>query len=189
MVLHPPADMPSDSHTTDRNAFRRTLGHFCTGVVVVTALDDGMPVGMTCQSFSSLSLDPPLVMFSPAHTSTTWPRIRRAGQFAVNILAASQEALCRTFAVSGADKFSAVTWRPGLTGAPLLDGSVAHIECRLESVTSGGDHDIVIGAPVAMAELGNLDPLLFFRGAYGRFALINRAERGADIDPEGNVAT
>jgi flavin reductase (DIM6/NTAB) family NADH-FMN oxidoreductase RutF len=170
MVLDQPAGVPSDEETTDPTVFRRTLGHFCTGVVVVTALDEGEPVGMTCQSFSSLSLDPPLVMFSPARTSTTWPRIRRAGTFAVNILAADQEAICRTFAISGGDKFAGVGWRVGLTGAPLLDGSLAHIECRVESVAAGGDHDIVIGAPVAMAEQPHLDPLLFFRSTFGRFA-------------------
>jgi flavin reductase (DIM6/NTAB) family NADH-FMN oxidoreductase RutF len=170
MVLRQPSGVPDGNGTTDPVVFRRTLGHFCTGVVVVTALDNGDPVGMTCQSFSSLSLDPPLVMFSPAHTSTTWPRIRRVGFFAVNILAAEQEAICRTFAISGADKFSSVTWHTGLTGAPLLDGVLAYIECRLESVLVGGDHDIVIGSPVAMAERPQLDPLLFFRSRYGTFA-------------------
>jgi 3-hydroxy-9,10-secoandrosta-1,3,5(10)-triene-9,17-dione monooxygenase reductase component len=170
MVLDQSAGAPSGEETTDPSAFRRTLGHFCTGVVVVTALDEGEPVGMTCQSFSSLSLDPPLVMFSPARTSTTWPRIRRAGQFAVNILSADQEAICRTFAISGGDKFSDVDWRAGATGAPLLDGSLAHIECRVESVVAGGDHDIVIGTPVAMSEQAHLDPLLFFRSTFGRFA-------------------
>jgi 3-hydroxy-9,10-secoandrosta-1,3,5(10)-triene-9,17-dione monooxygenase reductase component len=169
MVLHSRAEMPNSDETSDPHAFRRILGHFCTGVVIVTALDDGDPVGMTCQSFSSLSLDPPLVMFSLAHTSTTWPRIRRAGRFAVNILSVEQETLCRVFATSGADKFSAVPWRGGFTGAPLLDGSLAHIECRLETVLVGGDHDIVIGAPVAMVEHPQLDPLLFFQSTFGRF--------------------
>lgn len=157
-----------DEETTDPQAFRRILGHFCTGVVIVTALDDGEPVGMTCQSFSSLSLDPPLVMFSPAHTSTTWPRIRRAGRFAVNILAAGQETVGRRFAVSGADKFASIPWRAGAAGAPLLAGALAHIECRLVSVLPGGDHDIVIGAPLAMDEDPTLDPLLFFRSAFHR---------------------
>jgi 3-hydroxy-9,10-secoandrosta-1,3,5(10)-triene-9,17-dione monooxygenase reductase component len=150
----------------DPAAFRRILGHFCTGVVIVTALDGDDAVGMTCQSFSSLSLDPPLVMFSPAHTSTTWPRIRRAGTFAVNILADDQEHIGRTFAESGADKFAAVAWDPGRRGEPLLAGAVAHIECRLDSVLPGGDHDIVLGAPVAMAEDAARSPLIFFRGSF-----------------------
>lgn len=167
MVAHP---APREGETTDPAAFRRILGHFGTGVVIVTAMDADEPVGMTCQSFASLSLDPPLVMFSPAHTSTTWPRIRRAGRFAVNILGADQAALCRVFAVTGADKFAGVEWEPGLSGAPLLSGSLAHIECRLESVFPGGDHDIVLGAPMAMAEYPDRAPLLFFRSAFGTFS-------------------
>jgi flavin reductase (DIM6/NTAB) family NADH-FMN oxidoreductase RutF len=167
MVMHELADAPTgDGSTTD---FRRILGHFCTGVVIVTAVDRGEPVGLTCQSFSSLSLDPPLVMFSPAHTSTTWPRIRAVGTFAVNIVADDQEHLCRAFAVSGGNKFSDVSWRPGITGAPLLDGALAHIECRLDSVLPGGDHDIVLGAPVALDEDSTRAPLLFFRSKYVRF--------------------
>jgi 3-hydroxy-9,10-secoandrosta-1,3,5(10)-triene-9,17-dione monooxygenase reductase component len=154
---------------TDPATFRRVLGHFCTGVVIVTAVDDGTPVGMTCQSFSSLSLDPPLVLFAAAHTSTSWPRIRRARTFAVNILSDDQESLCRTFAVSGAEKFATVRWTAGVQGAPLLAGSVAHIECRLESVIAGGDHDIVIGAPLAMAEDPGRTPLLFFRSGFTHF--------------------
>jgi 3-hydroxy-9,10-secoandrosta-1,3,5(10)-triene-9,17-dione monooxygenase reductase component len=149
--------------------FRRVLSHFATGVVVVTAFDSE-PLGMTCQSFSSLSLDPPLVMFCPAHTSTTWPRIRDVGIFAVNILAADQEALCRQFAVSGGDKFAGVGWQPGRTRAPVLDGVLAHIECVLDAVHDGGDHAIVTGRPVAVGEDPGLDPLLFFRSHYGRFA-------------------
>jgi 3-hydroxy-9,10-secoandrosta-1,3,5(10)-triene-9,17-dione monooxygenase reductase component len=157
-----------DEHT-DPATFRRILGHFCTGVVVVTAMDGSVPVGMTCQSFSSLSLEPPLVLFSASHTSTSWPRIQRAGTFAINILADDQKDLCRVFATTGADKFAAVEWSVGAAGAPLLDGCLAHIECRLQSVSPAGDHDIVIGEPLAMAEDPLRDPLLFFRSGYGRF--------------------
>jgi flavin reductase (DIM6/NTAB) family NADH-FMN oxidoreductase RutF len=125
---------------------------------------------MTCQSFSSLSLDPPLIMFAAAHTSTSWPRIRHAGVFAVNILAEAQESTCRRFATSGADKFADIDWSSGIAGAPLLTGSLAHIECRSQSVTPAGDHDIVIGVPLAIGEDASLDPLLYFRSSYGRFA-------------------
>jgi 3-hydroxy-9,10-secoandrosta-1,3,5(10)-triene-9,17-dione monooxygenase reductase component len=163
-------DAPPGVELTDPAAFRRVLGHFCTGVVIVTAIDGGAPVGMTCQSFSSLSLDPPLVLFSASHSSTSWPRIRRVGSFAVNILADHQEATSRAFAVSGGDKFAAVDWSPGVMGAPLLSGCVAHVECRLQSIVAGGDHDIVIGEPVAMGEDPSQVPLLFFRSGYGRFA-------------------
>jgi 3-hydroxy-9,10-secoandrosta-1,3,5(10)-triene-9,17-dione monooxygenase reductase component len=153
----------------DGVTFRRILGHFATGVVVVTA-HDSEPIGMTCQSFSSVSMDPPLVMFCPAHTSKTWPRIRAAGIFAVNILAADQQEICRKFAVSGPDKFAGVGWTPGLTGAPILSGVIAHIECRLEAVTAGGDHDIVTGRPLYVGEGPGTAPLLFFRSQYGEFS-------------------
>jgi 3-hydroxy-9,10-secoandrosta-1,3,5(10)-triene-9,17-dione monooxygenase reductase component len=162
-------EIGEDAAATDPALFRRILGHFCSGIVIVTALEGQTPIGMTCQSFSSLSLDPPLVLFSPAHTSTTWPRINAVGTFAINILSDEQEQLCRGFAVSGADKFAGVAWHPGVAGAPLLDGALAHIECRTHSILPGGDHDIVIGAPIALGEDPARSPLLFFRSSYGRF--------------------
>lgn len=160
----------------DPRVFRRVLGHFCSGVVVVTAFD-GEPIGMTCQSFSSLSLEPPLVMFSPARTSRTWPRIRAVGAFAVNILASTQEPVSRAFATSGADKFAGVPWRPGRTGAPVLGGTLAHLECELVAVYPGGDHDIVVGRPVEAGENPGLTPLLFFRSTYGSFGMRPPAPR------------
>jgi 3-hydroxy-9,10-secoandrosta-1,3,5(10)-triene-9,17-dione monooxygenase reductase component len=160
---------PGGRLIADSDLFRRILGHFATGIVVVTA-HDTEPIGMTCQSFSSVSLDPPLVMFCPAHSSKTWPRIRAVGTFAINILAANQEDICRKFAVSGADKFTGVAWSPGLTGAPILSGVIAHIECRLETVMVGGDHDIVTARPLYVGEGPRLAPLLFFRSQYGEFS-------------------
>jgi flavin reductase (DIM6/NTAB) family NADH-FMN oxidoreductase RutF len=152
----------------DPAVFRRILGHFATGIVVVTAFGKH-PVGMTCQSFSSLSLEPPLVLFSPARTSTTWPIIREIGTFAVNILAVEQQPLCRAFAVSGSDKFAGVDWSPGVTGAPLLAGALAHLECALYQVLPGGDHDIVLARPIAVGEAKARSPLLFFQSRYGTF--------------------
>jgi flavin reductase (DIM6/NTAB) family NADH-FMN oxidoreductase RutF len=164
------SDAPPGGRLIDDPAtFRRILGHFATGIVVVTA-HDTEPIGMTCQSFSSVSMDPPLVMFCPAHSSKTWPRIRAAGMFAVNILAADQEEICRKFAVSGTDKFAGVAWSPGASGAPILAGVIAHIECRLEAVMAGGDHDIVTGRPLYVGEGPGFDPLLFFRSQYGGFS-------------------
>ena len=170
LMTHSVTGAEGADESTDPAVFRRMLGHFCSGVVIVTADDGGTPVGMTCQSFSSLSLSPPLVMFAPAHTSTTWPRIRRSGLFAVNILGEDQAELCRGFARTGVDKFADVAWTPGVTGTPLIVGAVAHIECRLESVVTGGDHDIVLGSPLAMAEFPDRAPLLFFRSTFGTFA-------------------
>jgi len=149
--------------------YRAIMGHFCSGVTIVTAAGDDGPVGFTCQSFCALSLDPPLVLVCPGKGSTSWPRIEATGTFAVNVLAADQEELCRGFAMRGADKFAGVGWSPGtFTGAPLISDSLAWIECSLESVLDGGDHVIAVGR---VLDLGALDtkPLLFFRGGYGRF--------------------
>ena len=154
----------------DSARFRQVLGHFPTGVTVITALaPDGQPVGLAVGSFSSVSLDPPLVAFFPARTSGTWPVIREAGAFCVNILAEDQEDVSRVFASKGADKFRGVGWRPASSGAPVLNDVVAWIDCRLEAVHDGGDHDVVLGR-VAELEVEREDgPLVFFRGGYGRF--------------------
>ncbi len=151
--------------------FRRVLGHFASGVTVVTARDTDGPTGFACQSFASLSLDPPLVTFMVARTSTTWPRIARAGVFCVNILGAEQGALCRGFAVSGADKFAGVAYGEApATGSPLLDSVPAWIDCRVHAVHTGGDHLIVVGRVEALGSEGDGEPLLFHRGAFGRFS-------------------
>src|SRR5271170_7172188 len=101
----------------DTARFREVLGHFATGITIVAASEGGEPVGFSCQSFAALSLDPPMVILAPAKTSTSWPRIVRAGAFCVNILGEHQEAVCRAFAVSGGDKFDGVEWTPGVTGS------------------------------------------------------------------------
>ncbi|WP_424214266.1 flavin reductase family protein [Streptomyces sp. BI20] len=151
---------------------RAALAGFATGVAVVTAraTDDGRPVGMAVQSFSSVSLDPPLVCFCPARTSSTWPLIRAAGAFAVNILAADQRELCRGFAVTGGDKFAGVDWTPAGNGAPLLTGALATVECELAEVIEGGDHLIALGRVTALRAHRETDPLLYFRRSYGRLA-------------------
>jgi 3-hydroxy-9,10-secoandrosta-1,3,5(10)-triene-9,17-dione monooxygenase reductase component len=152
----------------DQARFREVLGHFATGVTIVTALEEGLPVGFSCQSFAALSLDPPMVVLAPARASTSWPRIRAAGAFCVNVLGEHQEAVCRAFAISGGDKFSGVGWRPGITGAPVIDGSLAVVECELGEIFEGGDHEIVTGLVVSL-EVGEGGPLLFYRGGFGRF--------------------
>ncbi len=155
----------------DAATFRTVLGHFCSGITIVTAVDEGEPVGLTCQSFSSVSLDPPLVLFVPAKASSSWPRIRHAGHFCANVLADDQEELGRRFAIKGVDKFSGVGWRAGLTGAALLEGCLAHVECEVEAVHDAGDHDIAVGRVVDLGVSGEGHPLLFYRGGYGRFAV------------------
>lgn len=150
--------------------FRRVLGHFATGVTVVTAYDEDGAAGFACQSFASLSLDPPLVAFMVARTSTTWPRIARAGSFCVNVLGAHQGELCRGFAVSGADKFAGVAHTAApVTGSPLLEGVPAWIDCTIQTVHTGGDHLIVVGRVEALGAADEGAPLLFHRGKFGRF--------------------
>ncbi|HUY64981.1 MAG TPA: flavin reductase family protein [Acidimicrobiales bacterium] len=153
----------------DGARFRQVLGHFATGVTVVTAMVQGEPVGFTCQAFTALSLEPPLVALAPGKNSTSWPRIAQAGSFCVNVLAEGQEALCRDFAVSGGDKFEGVGWRPAGNGAPLLDGVLAWVECAFVRSHDAGDHELVVGLVQDMGVNGG-GPLLFFRGGFGRFA-------------------
>ena len=146
---------------------RRVLGSFASGVVIVTGNDDGRPVGFTCQSFASVSLDPPLVLFCPAHTSRSWPLIRASGRFAVNVLAADQRQTCLRFALSGADKFTGVDWEPTPWG-PTLAGSLSTVLCSVEHVHPGGDHDVVVGRVERLATHRDEPALLFFRGGYGQ---------------------
>lgn len=146
--------------------FRDTLARFCSGVTVVTSVSDGKPVGMTCQSFSSVSLHPPLVLFVPAKTSRAWPAMQRAGHFTVNFLAADQQELSNSFAMRDTDKFAGVDWTPGSTGAPVLAGTLGHLDCTVHAVHEAGDHYIVVGRVQELHVGDDADPLLFYRGAY-----------------------
>lgn len=165
----------------DPARFRRVLGHFATGVTVVTAPATGAdgPAGFACQSFASLSLDPPLVCFMVGRTSTTWPRIARAGVFCVNVLGAHQGDLCRGFAVSGADKFAGVAHDPApVSGSPRIAGAAAWVDCTIHAVHTGGDHLIVVGRVDALGAGGegrpggeggddsDVRPLLFHKGRF-----------------------
>lgn len=144
---------------------REVMRHYPTGVVVITASGREGPVGLAANSFTSVSLEPPLVLFCAAHTSTTWPAIRTAGAFAVNIPGAAHLGLTERFATRGVDRFEDVAHRPGATGAPLLAGAVAWLDCRITAVHPAGDHDIVIGSVVA-ATVGAdaATPLVFHDG-------------------------
>ncbi|MGY0059304.1 flavin reductase family protein [Streptomyces sp. LZ34] len=161
----------------DPAEFRRVLGHFASGVTVIAAVDEEGPAGFACQSFSSLSLDPPLIAFMVARTSTTWPRIARAGVFCVNILGADQGALCRGFAVSGSrrpDKFAGVPHQPApVTGSPRLTDVPAWIDCTVHAVHTGGDHLVVVGRVRALGTddlAARSGPLLFHRGEFATLA-------------------
>ncbi|MFC9355752.1 flavin reductase family protein [Rhodococcus sp. NPDC057014] len=145
---------------------REVLGQFVSGIVVITSVGPDGPVGFTCQSFASLSLDPPLISFSPARSSSTWPRIREIGTFCVNVLAEDHEHHSAGFARSGVDKFAGVDWDQAPSGAPVLPGVSAWIDCELWAEYDGGDHTIVTGRVNALgADPENL-PLLFYRGGY-----------------------
>jgi 3-hydroxy-9,10-secoandrosta-1,3,5(10)-triene-9,17-dione monooxygenase reductase component len=161
------------STSFDNATFRRVLGHYPTGVCVVTAVEaGGAPTGMVVGSFTSVSLEPPLVAFFPDRGSSSWPRIATVGKFCVNVLAADQEALCRQFATRGADKFAGVSHRHSANGSPILDGVVAWIDCNLDAVHEAGDHFIVLGRVVALEVEEPGAPLLFFQGNYGAFSLL-----------------
>lgn len=160
-----------DDFHIEKKSFRQVLGHYPTGVCVVTARDSsGYMAGMTVGSFSSVSLTPPLVGFFPDKSSTTWPRIEKAGRFCVNVLAHDQEHLCRKFAVAAEDKFDQVGHKLSSGGQPVFDDVVAWIDCTLYSVQEAGDHMFVLGQVQALDLIRQTHPLIFLRGGYGRFA-------------------
>ncbi|NKY31594.1 flavin reductase family protein [Nocardia speluncae] len=167
--------------------FTSALSRFCSGVTIVTATGDDGPVGFSCQSFTSLSLEPPYVSFCPAVTSTSWPRIRAAGRLCVNVLAADQDEVCRAFARSGTDKFAGVEWAPGGNGAPSLAGSLVSLECTLVEELSGGDHTIVIARVTAVGPIRETAPLLFYRSSFRELASepVAAGASGADTSRGG----
>lgn len=153
----------------DEADYRQVLGHFPTGVTVITATAPDGPAGMAVSSFSSVSLDPPLVGFYVAQSSRSWAQIEQAGTFCVNVLASDQEDVSRRFA-GGGDRFAGLGWRSLASGAPLLDGVLAWIECRVHSVAPAGDHHAVLGEVVALGATSAHEPLIYYRGGYGRLA-------------------
>jgi flavin reductase (DIM6/NTAB) family NADH-FMN oxidoreductase RutF len=155
----------------DSAKYRQVLGHFPTGVTVITAATEAGPVGMAVGSFASVSLDPPLVGFFAARSSSSWPKIEAAGAFCVNILAEDQEGVCRRFASKEEDKFAGLGWKPASSGAPLLEGVLAWIDCELESVLDAGDHVCALGHVRELEVAHDGAPLVFFRGGYGRCAV------------------
>ncbi|GGO54892.1 NADH-FMN oxidoreductase RutF, flavin reductase (DIM6/NTAB) family [Roseovarius pacificus] len=145
--------------------FRNTLGHFCTGIAVITGMDNGVPFGFTCQSVVSLSLEPPLIGFSPAKTSETWPRLRDSKHFCVNILADDQSDHCRLFSRKAEDRFTDVGFHTTAAGLPILDGALAYIACDIETEHEIGDHYLVVGRVQELAVCRpEASPLLFFKG-------------------------
>lgn len=141
------------------------LGHFATGVTVVTGQGAQGPLGFTCQSFSALSLEPALVLVAPSKASASWPGIAASGAFCVNVLAADQEALALGFAASGRNRFEGVGYHAGTSGSPVLEGALAYVDCRIDAVHEAGDHLVAIGAALELG-LGEGQPLVYYRSGF-----------------------
>ena len=154
----------------DGREFRRILGHYPTGVCVITTLSRSEPIGMVVGSFTSISLEPALVGFFPDRRSSTWPKIEATGQFCVNVLAERQQDLCRALAAKVANKFDTIAYRLSDAGLPIIEGVVAWIDCELHAVHEAGDHFIAIGSVRALDVERPDHPLVFLRGAYGSFS-------------------
>jgi 3-hydroxy-9,10-secoandrosta-1,3,5(10)-triene-9,17-dione monooxygenase reductase component len=147
---------------------RNVLGQFATGLTVITANTPSGPAGFTCQSFVSLSLEPPLISFNPTRTSNTWPVLRQIGSFTVNVLSAELENLSGQFGRSGTDKFAGVGYHLSPLGHPVLDNGLAWIDCELVQEYDGGDHTIVVAAVRSLQSTHDGEPLVFHRGRYVR---------------------
>lgn len=155
----------------DSRRFRTVLGRFATGVVAVTGVDPetARPNGLVANSFTSVSLEPPLVSFCVAHTSTTWPKLRIAGRLCVNILAAPQLDVCHRLAKKGGEKFAGLGWKASPGGGPVIDGALAWLECSVDAEYVAGDHMIIVARVHHLDRHHDGDPLIFFQGSYGSF--------------------
>jgi flavin reductase (DIM6/NTAB) family NADH-FMN oxidoreductase RutF len=165
-----------DAPTIDPKQFRSVLGHFPTGVTIVTGMHGDRPAGFTIGSFTSVSLEPPMVGFLPMTNSVTWEAIAPWGRFCVNVLSRGQADLCWKFAKTANEdeRFDDVAWRPGPSGSPIIERAVAWIDCELEHVYEMGDHFFVLGRVIALDADADHDgdgphPLLFFKGTLGGF--------------------
>lgn len=159
-----------DRESSDSARFRQALGHFPTGVTVITSESDGVPAGLAVGSFFSISLEPPLVGFCVAKASTSWPAVRKTGRFCANVLASDQEALCRVFASSGGQKFQGIGWHPSSGGSPILADVLAWIDCTIDAEHDAGDHSIVVGRVRELEVPREGHPLVFFRGGYAQLS-------------------
>ncbi len=154
----------------EKNELRRVMGHFATGVTIITTISkDGTPYGLTANAFMSVSLEPPLLLISVDKKAESYPYFEQSRVFTVNILRDDQEALSRKFAVSGGNKFEGVAYHRGANNVPILEDTLAHIECRLYATYDGGDHTLYLGE-VLEAQTRKGKPLLFYRGGYRSFS-------------------
>lgn len=164
-----PRDAMEFKAGSDPRTLRDAMGCFATGITIVTAVDaTGTPVGLTANSFTSVSLDPPLLLVCIANTAGTAPALREAVHFGVNVLQIGQQPTSNRFAAKGEDRFAGQPWAPGQTGVPLLGSSLVSFECQHESLHEAGDHFILVGRVVRAQFEPHRDPLLYFRGKYRR---------------------
>lgn len=163
--------------------YRQVLGHVPTAVAIVAAIVDGVPEGLSVGTFVPVSLEPALVGFFVGRTSTSWPKVRQADAFCVSVLGETQRELSARFARSGGDKFDGVTWHAAPSGHPVIDGSVAWVDCTLSALVETGDHHLVLGR---VQELGtgpatSARPLLHHRGGYGATSDLASPDRGRAV--------
>ncbi|QIH08887.1 MULTISPECIES: flavin reductase family protein [unclassified Pseudomonas] len=164
--------MPFPSTAIEPMSFREALGHYASGITVITSHIDGEPIGFTCQSFYSVSMSPPLVSFSVMSNSASYPKIRQAGRFVVNILSGEQVSISNQFARRGTDKWRGVQWQESPLGNPIIAGSLHWLDCEIHAEHAAGDHLIVIGEVKALnlQEAAATQPLLYFKGQYCNIA-------------------
>jgi len=158
----------SDSRRLTSEEFREVIGHFASGVTVVTVSVDGRPYGTTASAVTSLALEPPMLLVCMNRESETGRAMASAGSFAVNILGEDHEELSNLFAKKGADRFSATPWRVGVSGAPVLEEAIAYLDCNFEAEYPGGDHKIIVGRVLDLDMREGALPLLFYQGGYSR---------------------
>jgi 3-hydroxy-9,10-secoandrosta-1,3,5(10)-triene-9,17-dione monooxygenase reductase component len=158
---------PDIREPIDADHFRNVLGRFASGITVVASVDDdGRPVGLACQSFASLSLDPPLVLVCIGRTSSSWPKVEAAGRFGISILADDQKDVCAALGRRGGDKFAGVEWSLSRNDAVHIDGALAHIDCAVQNVVEAGDHYVVIARVLELTAREDGTPLLYFRSDF-----------------------
>lgn len=155
---------PADPH--DKDALRYVMGRYATGATIVTASWQGEPHGLAVNSFTSVSLQPPMILFCPGKDSETWPAISNAWYFAVNILAADQDRLCRTFAKKGTDRFANIEYDYSPAGCPVLTDTLAYMECEIGDVREAGDHFVVLGHVLRLGVVEDQAPLVFYEGGF-----------------------
>lgn len=160
----------TDEQRIDGDELRRVMATYPTGITVLTARHEDGPVGMAANSFVSVSLDPPLVAFCAAHSSSTWPLIEASGAFVVNIMGAEAGPVAGRFAAKDVDRFDGVDHRPGVTGAPVLEEARSYLECEIHDVHEAGDHVLVLGRVVATEDRGERPPLVFYGSRYRELA-------------------